>query len=37
MIHVFCTVVKLADALLDFTSASDLEQWLAIYGKPDPA
>jgi predicted transposase YdaD len=30
-------LLELADALLDFTSASDLEQWLAIYGKPDPA
>jgi len=27
----------LADALLDFTSASDLEQWLATYGHADPA
>jgi predicted transposase YdaD len=30
-------LLELADALLDFTSASDLEQWLATYGKPDPA
>jgi hypothetical protein len=30
-------LLELADALLDFTSAADLEQWLAAYGKPDPA
>jgi predicted transposase YdaD len=30
-------LLELADALLDFTSAADLEQWLATYGKPDPA
>jgi len=30
-------LLELADALLDFTSASDLEQWLATYGHADPA
>jgi len=30
-------LLELADALLDFTSAADLEQWLATYGHADPA
>jgi hypothetical protein len=29
-------LLELADALLDFTSANDLEQWLAAHGAPDP-
>jgi hypothetical protein len=28
-------LLKLADVLLDFTSASDLEQWLATYAPSD--
>jgi hypothetical protein len=30
-------LLELADALLDSTNAANLEQWLATYGKTDPA